>query len=237
MQIQKPGKLVDVVMDKILSSIASGEFKTGERLPSLEELTKLASVSRSTMREAFKRLESLGVLEIKQGDGTYIKEFDIKKLISTVLPLITFNQTTLKDFLEARMIIELETVRLAAERADELNVAELRVILDKMSTVGIDSALYTGFDADFHIAIAKSTQNALLVNYILVIRDMMRKQQELISRLPEVMKISQLYHERIFTAIQQHQPEEAVSAMREHLANIPYRFVGDKLIHHQQIEA
>lgn len=229
MNIEKPVSLVDHVVSSVLASIASGEFNRGEKLPTLSAIKKNLAVSTSTVREAFKRLESLGIVEIKQGNGTYVRDFSINRLLAKVLPILKLDYIQLNDLVEARMIVESETARIAAERASDESIAKLYNTLSDMKSIGDDYEAYSQLDQEFHIEIAKATGNAFLVDFILLLRDIMKKQQEYIAQFPDVRKISQIYHERIANAIGSHDSVEARLAMEEHLSNFSKRLFDSEL--------
>jgi GntR family transcriptional repressor for pyruvate dehydrogenase complex len=217
-------KLVDSIVENILNEIASGRFKPGDKLPTQQELTNTLSVGRNTLREALTRLESMGVLQIRHGQGMFVSRMDVRSVFDKVLPLLVIEHRNLTHLVEARKAIEVQATGIAAERSTKQDIAKLTEIVKGMSAALQDPAQFTELDFEFHDAIAHAGGNPLFPRFLSVIREALKKQQRLIANDPQLREISLGYHREICEAIVSHRPEEAMSKMSEHLDNILLRF-------------
>lgn len=206
------------VANQIEQSIKSGEIHPGERLPSERNLATSFRVSRPTIREAMIALELAGLVEIRTGSGIY------------ALPPRAALEHSLGDegpgpfeILESRLLIETETVALAAARITEAELAELEKALGEMEKENADGSVTERADRTFHCIISRASQNSALASVV-----------EWLWDLRDKSKISTLFHRRvreggvhpsfedhrrIFRALQRRDPVRAREAMHQHLSN------------------
>ncbi|MGQ0841848.1 FadR/GntR family transcriptional regulator [Actinokineospora sp.] len=151
--------LVDQVIEQMRSAITSAEWKVGERIPTEPELVSALGVGRNTVREAVRALSHAGLLEVRQGDGTFVRatsEFSgaVRRLAGTEL----------RDVLQVRRTLEVEGARLAAVRRTEEELRELTALLDvrEKSMAARDYEVGVDQDAAFHLAIMRCSHNPLL---------------------------------------------------------------------------
>ena len=109
-------KVYEQVIEQIQESIFNGELKKGDKLPSERELSEQMRVSRTSIREALRVLETLGVVESKQGEGNFVCSNINKSLIEPLSLIFKLNNGTWMDVIELRQALELEAVRFASER-------------------------------------------------------------------------------------------------------------------------
>lgn len=216
-------RLVDEIIEQFMDSIARGEFKKGERLPTQEELKDRYSVGRNTMREALQRLEVLGIVTIRHGDGTYLNSDAAESNMHGLFPILSFHETDLEQLAEVRSILEAQTVKLATLRASKDDINELLCILKEMEKCKDNVDEYTELDWKFHLKIAQSTHNNLLSKLVENIYVLMRAQQEEIARMPRLPNISFAYHVDILKAIDAKDARMAEVLMLEHLNNAHQR--------------
>ncbi len=149
------------VARRLVEFILSGQVEPGTRMPSERALAEAFGVGRSAMREALKALSLIGLVEVKQGDGTYLRKAD-----SALLPeliewgLLLGEQRTL-DLVEARQEIEVVIAGLAARRRTDADIAELTAILTKMETAPTLTA-FVEADVQFHLRLAMAAGNSAL---------------------------------------------------------------------------
>jgi GntR family transcriptional repressor for pyruvate dehydrogenase complex len=145
----------------LVEFILSGKVEPGARMPSERALAEAFGVGRSAMREALKALSLIGLIEVRQGDGTYLRKAD-----SALLPeliewgLLLGEQRTL-DLVEARQEIEVVIAGLAARRRTETDIAELQVLLDRMKSAQA-IPVFVEADVQFHLRIAEAANNSAL---------------------------------------------------------------------------
>lgn len=151
--------LVDQAIDQLRISVASGEWPVDSRIPSEPELAGSLGVGRNTVREAVRALAHSGVLEVRQGDGTYVRA---TSEVSGALRRLCGSE--LRDVLQVRRILEVEGARMAAATRTEQDLAELRDLLDRRDTHLRDGCRddYVRVDTEFHFAVVRCSQNQVL---------------------------------------------------------------------------
>jgi len=157
--------LIDALVVRLEEQIVSGEYPAGARLPGEEALATQLGVSRPVVREGLSRLRERGFLETLNGRGTYARLPTVDDLTTTLIRHIRVGSQdtySVAELYEARTAIELTTARLAAARADESDLAELKEHLDRMRAGRHDPAAYTSADLGFHVAVANAARNPFL---------------------------------------------------------------------------
>ncbi|MCG3756587.1 MULTISPECIES: FadR/GntR family transcriptional regulator [unclassified Amycolatopsis] len=152
--------LVDQVIDQLREAVTAGEWPIGHRIPTEPELSAQLGVGRNTVREAVRALAHTGILEVRQGDGTYVRATSevsgaIRRLCGTEL----------REVLHVRRLLEVEGARLAATARTEEDLAELRVLLNRRDTDWDEGRLddFARSDAEFHQVVVRCGHNGLLL--------------------------------------------------------------------------
>lgn len=151
--------LVEQVIDQLRASVAGGEWPVGGRIPNETVLVESLGVGRNTLREAVRALAHAGILEVRQGDGTYVRA---TSEVSGALRRLCGAE--LRDVLQVRRGLEVEGARLAAAHRTDADVSELRALLarrDECLATG-DTDEFARADTDFHLAVVRSSHNAML---------------------------------------------------------------------------
>lgn len=199
-----------------MEQILKGEWAPGSKIPSENELSKLLGVSRISIREAFQRLVSLGILETRQGDGTYVKEFSPGVYMNSLIPLCVLDPVDLMEVMEYRKITEIETSGLAAERATEADIKELQEIYARMQASQDDVAAFAAEDLNFHLAIAKASKNSLIIKVNQIIKNILSvSMSDIVSSLGTNMGL--YYHEHLIDAVVHRDRELAKKLMEDHI--------------------
>ncbi|MEO8544984.1 MAG: FadR/GntR family transcriptional regulator [Burkholderiaceae bacterium] len=228
-------RLYRLIAEQIAAKIRAGEFAPGARLPAERELADRLQVSRSSIREALIALEIGGFVQIRVGsgvfvaaaraDGSYAEEKEVPE--SNVTANNT-NQLGAFELLEARMLIEPESAALAAQHATDPQIANMRELLRALSS----SNTPRHHDQAFHAAIAQACGNAALANLVGHVWDLCEG-SEVFGRLDEHMVTSEVWqfalaeHERVLSAIEDHDPTRARHEMHGHLIGILTRLRKD----------
>jgi len=154
-------QVVDDVIAQLEERIADGTFPVGGRLPTEPELMTLCGVGRSTVREAVRALAHTGVLEVRQGCGTFVRA---SQPAAGALEA-QLRRATIREVYEVRRLLELETARLAAARRAPDDLAALRAHLDARDAARAagDDAAFVAADVGFHEAVARAAHSALLL--------------------------------------------------------------------------
>ncbi|NHU45724.1 MULTISPECIES: FCD domain-containing protein [Rhodococcus] len=151
--------LVDQVIAQIRVGITKGDWPVGQRIPNETELVQTLGVGRNTVREAVRGLAHAGILEVRQGDGTYVRA---TSEVSGALGRLC--GTELEEILQVRRGLEVEGARLAASNRTDEELAELRALLAKSHHVAggpLDEA--AAADAEFHLAVVRCSHNTILI--------------------------------------------------------------------------
>lgn len=151
--------LVEQVIEQLRASISSGEWPVGQRIPNETVLVESLGVGRNTVREAVRALAHAGLLEVRQGDGTYVRA---TSEVSGALRRLC--GTEWRDVLQVRRALEVEAARGAAARRTVQDLAEMRKLLARRDEClsGGDTDEFACADADFHLAVVRSSHNGTL---------------------------------------------------------------------------
>ncbi|MBT2616618.1 MULTISPECIES: FadR/GntR family transcriptional regulator [unclassified Bacillus (in: firmicutes)] len=221
----KPKKIYEEVSDELYEMIRSGSLKPGEQLDSIQQLAENFQVGRPAIREALSALSSMGLIEIKQGEGTFVKTFDPAIMNHPLSAALLMDQDNIKHLLEVRKILESGTAEVAAKKRTEENLIELKDMLSNMEMVSDDEELSDKADISFHVAVANASQNELLITLMNHVSELMTEKMRDIRRVAlysEEMTLKQLYqqHVRIYDAIVAQDEDGARSAMLFHLQSV-----------------
>jgi GntR family transcriptional repressor for pyruvate dehydrogenase complex len=212
--------LTDAVVEQIYDQMISGRLKPGDRLPSETELSSVLTVGRSTIREALRVLSALGLVA-RTRRGTFVSESGSSKIVETLTRGRLVLQAQLKDLLEVRRTLELTTAYLAAQRCTDDDLEKLRQAYAAMVAGVGDPANFVQSDADFHLAVAEAAENDVLLKVLGVVRELLLEAMATIMAAdPSIQERAIGYHGRILRAIENGSPEEARTAMADHLDDV-----------------
>lgn len=220
----KPKKIYEEISDIIIEQVKNGELKPGDALDSVEKSAKIYDVSRSSVREAISSLRAMGLVETRQGEGTFITSFDASSFSLPVSTALIMQKEDIKELTVVRRLLEIGTVSLAAESRTEEDLKQLEESLTLMKDAEGKGLLGENADLQFHLNIAKATHNEMLMNLTSSVSDAtleaMRETRRLILYSEEGM--SKLYeeHRRIFQAIKDKNAKLAEKEMRDHLVSV-----------------
>lgn len=160
----KKDSVQDLVFDQLKKAILDGTFMPGDKLPSEHELCSQLGVSRPSVKMAIQRLCVLGIVETRQGDGSYVSEFNPAALFGQVTEFMV-NGENIQEVAEYRLHIELMSAGFAMQRADEADFSKMYEILDKMDQSLAEGNLeeHARLDYLLHLTIAKATKNHFFV--------------------------------------------------------------------------
>jgi GntR family transcriptional repressor for pyruvate dehydrogenase complex len=202
---------------KLLDFLLSGEIAPGTKIPGERQLAEAIGIGRSSVREAIKSLSLLGLLEVRQGDGTYLSRSGSDLLPRVIEWGLLLKVPSIMDLLEARAEIETVAAGLAATRASKAEVAELAERLEAMRRAGEDVPAYVEADIAFHLEVARASGNEVFANLVVSLRSLLRVWAERVLRHAGETGTSLAMHEPIVKAIASGDPEKARKAMRAHM--------------------
>ncbi len=214
----------ELVARQVEAMLLDGRLKPGERLPAERVLCERLKVSRNTLREALKELRARGVIESRRGSGTYVAVFQEFQPSSPMQKLLQNHPSTLTGLLEVRRLLEGEAAYLAAKRATDEELVELKIAYENVALERPDSNTneeHAKRDIAFHRAIYGAAHNLVLMLALNSIRDLMTSFVfDTAGKLyPVAMTKRQLrtQHRRIFRAIEKRDPAAARRAAHTHI--------------------
>jgi len=214
-------KIYEEIVEQLKDMITRGELVPGQKLPSEREMTESMGVSRASVREALTALEAIGILQIRPGEGTFVRETTRSEIFKPLAFVLAVEKNPAAQMMEVRRVLESESAALAAIRGDNTNLKKIRDSLDQMKS-SANTQLAVENDLKFHFAIAEATQNTILLRIMNTVADLMHHtfrtdREKLLQR-----KTAEIYseHEAIYEAIKERNPQKAREKMIEHINHI-----------------
>lgn len=231
--------LTENVTKQIISQIILGRFKPGEMLPTEEQLCERLGVSRSVVREAMRSVSGAGMTSSHQGRGTVVLDSGLwnefsPDILQTRVDVGAAGEF-LGDFIELRMILECQAAGLAAERAEQAQLDNMRSRLNTMESALDDVDAFIAADLAFHNAMIHATGNTMIIRLFDLLQPMLltaRKQ----GHHPDANGRQRdrhgdaAEHRAVFECIEARNPQGARQAMAEHLQWVATREI-DQQIH------
>lgn len=207
------GSVVKLVLDRIKEAMLNHELRKGDYLPSETELTRSLGVGKTSVREAVKMLEAMGIVEVRQGHGTIIREHPSEDSIGPLVFQLILQQATNDDLLELRSVFEPAYSLLAMEKASDQDVARLEEVL-RVFESKIDSGEQTeDDDLEFHRLVLECTGNPFIVQIGTTMHQLFRSSiRRNMTRIPDVALKD---HRAILTAFKARDPEALRKAVLE----------------------
>ncbi len=216
----KTTKVYEQVIEQIKGMIADGTLKKGDKLPSERELVEQLQVSRTSIREALRAMEIIGLIECKQGGGNFVREDFKNNLFEPLSIMFMLEKGNPMEIIEVRRIIEVETAALAAERITQEELDSLEKIVEQLKqSMNEDDAVK--IDKRFHYEIAQASKNKLIITLLNAISSLIdayikdARMKILLEEENRTLLSSQ--HEKVYLALKRHDIAGAVTAMRQHL--------------------
>ena len=215
-----------LVARSLLDYLVSGGIKVGQRLPAERELADAFGVGRSAVREALKSLNLLGLVEIRQGDGTYLKRPE-----STLLPqvlewgLLLGERQTL-ELVEARQGIEVMSARLAALRQDDDLLGDLAEILERMRSAQDSPEEFIEADVAFHLRLARGAKNQVVYDMLSSLSSLLGLWVQRVVQATDELSGTYREHEAVYEAVLAADPAAAAEAMNAHMISAAERLEG-----------
>ena len=215
----KKKRIHEEIIAQIRQELEDGGLKPGDRLPSERELSERFQVSRASVREAIRAMESMGLVTIKTGEGTYVATGS-EVLLSPLASIILQQKEVLLDIFEARKVIEPEIAALAAQRAGPEEIRQMEeVLVDQARQIAQGES---GVEADtaFHSLLTQATKNKVFLRLNDAVVDSLRETRERSLQIHGRPSRSLAGHQEILKAVRAKDPEKARQAMLYHLTAI-----------------
>ncbi len=216
---KKRTRLYRDIVAQVRQLIQDGSLAPGDQLLPERQLSEKLGVSRSALREALTALDAMGLIDITPGGGTYVKKVSMESMVDPLASIMLKERETVFDFLETRKILEVEIVKLAAERATKSDLYQIREAAIEMYSEVTNNRDADESDEKFHIALAKATHNSVLADTMVMLTKLTREaygpaRKELL-RGPIKTWCEQNFE--IYEAIKNKDPEKAADLVRRHL--------------------
>lgn len=221
-------KLSDQVADHLLEQVQAGQLAPGTQLPSERELMEGYGVGRPAVRQALQSLESMGLITINHGERARVAEFNERTLFGQIgrsaRYLLNTSPGTLEHLKEARLGFEVGAVRIAIERASDVELVELKHILEQHKTVKDDPPRFLECDMAFHKKIAALTHNPIYAAVSEAMLDWLAEFHIGLVRAPGVEDVTLSEHEKIYECIAARDAEAAARAIGDHITRASSRY-------------
>ncbi|WP_337060865.1 FadR/GntR family transcriptional regulator [Kineococcus sp. G2] len=220
------GSAVAEVARQMTSLIARGQFPPGSRLPPERQLAEALGVGRSAVREALAALEILGLVQVRPGSGTYIRDSMSELLPTTLSWGLMLSAEHTAHLSEVRSALEVRAASLAAERIDDEDLQRLRTHLEAMEAHTTDRQAFIEADAGFHLHLARAAGNEVMSDLLQTVRSLLRVWVERGLRNEEQAVTACREHRAVYEAIAARDAQQAAVAMTAHM-----RTAGDRVEH------
>ncbi|HXH83084.1 MAG TPA: FadR/GntR family transcriptional regulator [Candidatus Tectomicrobia bacterium] len=210
-------RIYEEIVRQVKAMIAEGRLRGGDRLPPERDLAEHFVVSRTSVREALRALESRGLVEIRPGEGTFVREVSVDELVEPLALLIVSQREAIGELFEARRLLEPSLAALAAERATPEEIQEMERILEEQAREVQAGRTGLAQDARFHAAIGAAAHNRAITRIAHAVIDLLTQSREESLSTPGRPTRSHADHRRILDAIVRRDPAGARQAMLDHV--------------------
>lgn len=194
--------------DRLRDYLLRAHLRPGERLPAERVLAAAIGVSRPTLREAMRRLVQLGAIEVRHGDGTYVREVDLRETVIV------------------RLRLEPLAAELAAQRREDADVERLRALVGELERRIDDPDGFAAIDAEIHAAVAAAGRNAVLVQTLSQLSELLALSRARTSPVDRVRRQTTADLRALVRAIERGRPADAARAMERHLRRLDAELRG-----------
>ncbi len=223
--MEHKASVTDRIIEQIKTMIRNNELKPGQRFPSERTLTERFGASRNSVREAIHYFEVIGLASTRAGSGTYLLDDEeaLQKVLDARQVMGSYNWM---EMLQARRVVEIGIVKLAALNANREDKIAIRDALNRVNKTSKNAKTDNGLnehimaDYNFHRMIARCTHNAILMELQATMKGVILSSTEVWRKLSDQMDVANPAHDRITEAIENNEPEAAVEAMEEHLRHM-----------------
>ena len=212
--------LSDKLAQRIRAMIQKGDYGQGDRLPPIMEMAKRFSVGHPTIREALKKLETMGIVEIRHGSGVYVSRSEEVLVLASPDYSGTVTKKLLLDLIDARMPLEMKSVAEAVKNATIDDLVEMRQLLKKAGDNFDNDVVLNETNMGFHRQIAIASGNTVLLQLLDVLRDLFTEEQRLILGIFGSRERDHREHLAILEALESRDEALGVDRMRKHLQGV-----------------
>jgi GntR family transcriptional repressor for pyruvate dehydrogenase complex len=216
----KKTRIPEEIADRVRRLILDRTFRPGQPLPSERVLARRFGVSRGSIRDALRMLETVGLLEARHGQGTFPRELSVDRLVTPIASVITFQRDLQEELMDVRRMFEPAVARAAASRVTDDDLAEMERVLEAQRRKLKTGQSAIGEDTAFHAVLARATRNRVAVRIMETLNDLLIESRKLTLRQKGRPERSLSGHEAIVAAMRRRDPDAAAQAMRAHIDQI-----------------
>jgi GntR family transcriptional repressor for pyruvate dehydrogenase complex len=213
-------RVAEEIADRIRVLILGGAFPAGQPLPSERDLAERFGVSRGSIRDAFRTLETIGLLVTRHGQGTFPQELDVDRLVAPLASVLTYRQDLQDELMDVRRMFEPAVARVAAARISAEDLVDLQRILDAQRRKLKTGRSAIAEDTAFHEILARATRNRVIVSIMAILNDLLVESRKLSLKQKGRPGRSITGHEAVVAALRQRDAAGAAEAMRKHIDQI-----------------
>ena len=196
------------------------KLRPGDKLPSERELAELLKVSRSSIRDAIRGLELMGMVEPRQGAGTIVREISSDALVNPFSNALKRRRESVSELLDFRKMLEPPLAARAATNVSAEEIAEMEEILVRQEIKLAKAESAVAEDSEFHYSVALASGNSVVLKVLDILMDLLRDTRERSLQVEGRPQKSIAGHRRILAAIKRHDAEGAKAAMRRHIEDV-----------------
>ena len=212
--------MAEEIADRIRVLILDDTFPTGQPLPGERVLAERFGVSRGSIRDAFRTLETIGLLVTRHGQGTFPQELDVDRLVAPLASVLSYRYDLQDELLDVRRMFEPAVARVAATRVTDEDLADLQRILDAQRKKLKSGRSAIVEDTAFHQVLARATRNRVVVSIMATLNDLLVESRKRTLRQEGRPARSLVGHEAVVAALGRRDPAAAAEAMRAHIDQI-----------------
>ena len=219
-------RIYEEIVRQVKQLIGEGRLKSGDRLPPERDLAEKFMVSRTSVREALRALQSRGLIEIRAGEGAYIRDVSVETLIEPLALVILPHREAVGELFEARRLLEPAIAALAARRATREEIQEMERILEDQAKEVAGGRTGMLQDGALHTAIANSAHNRAITRIVNALMDLLTQSREESLHTPGRPTRSHEDHRRILEAVRRRDEVAAHRSMLDHLIAVETLVTG-----------
>lgn len=216
----KKTRVAQEVADRIRVLLLDGTFPPGQPLPSERHLAEQFGVSRGSIRDALRTLETIGLLETRHGQGTFPHELSVDRLVAPLASVMAYRPDLRDELIDVRRMFEPAVARAAAQRATDEDLADLQRVLDTQRQKLVTGQSAITEDTAFHAILARATRNRVVMNIMATLNDLLVESRTKSLQQKGRPARSIDGHEAVVAALRRKDGDAAARAMYEHITQI-----------------
>jgi GntR family transcriptional repressor for pyruvate dehydrogenase complex len=213
-------KKVHEEVAKQIERLILKRLKPWDKLPSERELAEMLQVSHGSIRDAIRDLELMGLVERRQGAGTFIREISAESLVNPFANALKRRRELVSELLDFRKMLEPPLAARAATHASAEEISEMEEILQRQEEKQGQGDAAIAEDAEFHYSVAMASGNSVVLKVLDILMDLLRDTRERSLQVEGRPQKSLAGHRRVLAAIKRHDAEAAKAAMRRHIEDV-----------------